>query len=95
MEIRKVLLGSTLTLGVIAGGVMAAQGPPPPNVDPRVHPNLANAQRACDQAFNYLQVAKRANQYDMHGHATHAEQLLQEASREIKLAALEANRRGR
>jgi hypothetical protein len=95
MDIRKMLLASTLTVGVVAGGVLAAQGPPPPNVDPRAHPNLANAQQACDQAYNYLKNAQNANEYDMQGHAQRAVQLLQQANREIKLAALQANRKGR
>jgi hypothetical protein len=93
MNVRKMVVGSTLAAGLVASGLMIAQEAP--NVDARLHPNLANAQRACDQAYGYLKAAQRANEWDMHGHATRAEQLLQEANREIKAAALEANRKGR
>ena len=91
MNVRKILLGTTLGAGLFASGMLIGQGAP--NVDPRLHPNLANAQRACDQAFDYVRRAQGANEWDMHGHATRAEQLLGEAREEIKQAALQANRR--
>lgn len=91
MNVTKLLCGGTLAIGLVAGGYMIGQGAPPPNVDPNRHPNLAEAQRACDHAYEKLQQARAANDYDMQGHAKHAEQLLLDASREIKLAALAAN----
>jgi len=91
MNVRKLLFGGTLAIGLVAGGYMIGQGPPPPNVDPNRHPNLYEAQRACDHAYQKLQDARRANDYDMQGHGKRAEQLLTDASREIKLAALTAN----
>jgi hypothetical protein len=93
MNVRKLLCGGTLAAGLVAGGYMIGQEGPPPDVDPNLHPNLAEAQRACDHAYEKLQEARRINEYDMRGHARRAEQLLIDASREIKLAALTANRR--
>jgi hypothetical protein len=93
MNVRKFVFGSILVIGLVAGGYMIGQGPPPPNVDPNRHPNLAEAQRACDHAYEKLRDAQQANDYDMQGHAKRAEHLLTDASREIKLAALTANNR--
>jgi hypothetical protein len=91
MDLRRLLFGGALAIGLVAGGYVIGQGPPPPNVDPNRHPNLAEAQRACDHAYQKLRAAQSANEYDMQGHAKRAEQLLTDASREIKLAALTAN----
>ena len=90
MNLRKILLGSTLGAGLFASGVLIGQSP---NVDPRLHPHLAAAQRACDQAYAEVRAAQQANEWDMHGHATRAVQLLGDAREEIKQAALQANRR--
>jgi hypothetical protein len=59
----------------------------------RRHPNLAQAEQLTHQADGYLRAAQRANHWDLHGHAQHAEQLLQEADREIWEAARDADRR--
>lgn len=71
-----------------------AQGPPERNIDPHRHPILADAQRLCDQAYNRISDAQRANEWDMKGHAAKAKALLEEASRELKAAALADNRHG-
>jgi len=68
---------------------------PAVNIDPRRHPNLAEAQRLMAKANQAIMVAQHDNRYDMHGHATRARQLLAEASQELKAAAEEANRGGR
>lgn len=39
------------------------------NVSPRMHPNLAAAQRLNRQAFNRIVAAQKANEWDMEGHA--------------------------
>lgn len=91
MNVRKILVGSALGAGLFASGMLVGQGAP--NVDPRLHPNLANAQHACDQAIDFIKRAQSANEWDMHGRATHAEQLLEQAREEIKQAAMQANRR--
>ncbi len=56
------------------------------------HPNLAAAQRLCEQAWNRIVDAQKANEWDLGGHAQKAKDLLDEANRELKLAAEAANR---
>jgi len=89
---RKWVLGSLLGLGLIAGGVTIAQGPPERNINPGRHPNLAAAQRLVDQAYNRIVAAQQANEWDMDGHAQRAKELLDQANRELKAAAEAANR---
>jgi hypothetical protein len=91
MKNRKFLFGSLLALSMVAGGVIVAQGPME-NVGRR-HPNLMEAQRLIGAAFDKLVAAQQANEFDMDGHAAKAKELLDQASREIKLAAETANRR--
>lgn len=92
MNIRRVLLGSALGLGLIAGGVAIAQHPPAENVNPNRHPNIAVAQRLTEQAYNKITAAQQANEWDMQGHAAHAKDLLDQANRELKAAAEAANK---
>jgi len=76
-------------------GSSIAQGPPEHDIDPHRHPILADAQRLCDQAFNRVSEAQKANDWDMKGHAARAKALLEQASHELKQAALADNRHGR
>ena len=92
MNNRKVVLGSVLGLGLIAGGIIAAQAPPAENIDAARHPHLAASQHHIREAFNEIGEAQRANDWDMDGHAAHARDLLDQASRELKAAAEDANR---
>lgn len=87
---RKLVFGSLLGLGLIAGGVTIAQGPPPENVGRR-HPNIMAAQRLVDQAYSRIVAAQQANEWDMDGHAQRAKELLDQANRELKAAAIAAN----
>ena len=89
MNARKVFLSSALVLGLVACGVTTAQRV---NVDPNRHPNLAAAQALIDQAYERINAAQHANEFDMGGHAARAKDLLMQANREIKLAARAANR---
>jgi hypothetical protein len=93
MNIRKVALGSVVGLGLITGGIVVAQAPPAENIDPARHPHLAASQHHIREAFNEVSEAQRANDWDMDGHAEHARQLLDQAARELKLAAEAANHR--
>ncbi|MGO9437537.1 MAG: hypothetical protein ACLPH3_13580 [Terracidiphilus sp.] len=87
MTLRKLTIGSALTLALVAGGVTVAQ-----NVNPHRHPNLAAAQRLIDQAMGRIDAAQQANEFDMGGHAAKAKDLLARANEEIKAAAIDANR---
>ena len=98
--LKNALLGGMLSVGLLFGGLLYAQGggqtggmkPPAENVSGKRHPNLAAAQRLCDQAFEKLQAAQQANEFDMDGHAQHAKELLDQASKELKQAAMAANK---
>ncbi|MGB8888302.1 MAG: hypothetical protein WCC87_16355 [Candidatus Korobacteraceae bacterium] len=84
----KLLLGAFL----LCAGVMIAQKPVQ-NVNPHRHPNLAAAQRLTEQAYQKMVAAQQANEYDMNGHAKQAEELLQQANQQLKLAAEAANQK--
>lgn len=65
------------------------------DIDAHRHPMLADAQRLCDQAYNRVSDAQKANDWDMKGHAAKAKALLEQASRELKMAAMADNRHDR
>ena len=74
---------------LLIGGIAIAQ--PKKNVSGARHPNIAAAQRFCQQAWERIGAAQEANEWDMQGHAKKAKQFLDEASKELKLAAEAAN----
>jgi F0F1-type ATP synthase membrane subunit b/b' len=80
------VLGSLLAIGAVA----IAQ--PKTNVSAGRHPNIAAAQRLCQQAFNKITAAQEANEWDMQGHAKKAKELLDEANKELRQAATAANK---
>ena len=84
MTRSKLVLSSVLGLATLAGGVLIAQGPR--------HPNLRAAQDLINQAYDRITAAQQANEWDMGGHAAKAKALLEDAKREIRLAAEAANR---
>jgi hypothetical protein len=94
MTIRKMAVSGIVAATLLWGGILLAQKPER-DVSPRRHPNLAAAQRFCDQAFQKVTAAQEANEFDMNGHAAKAKELLDQASRELKLAAEAANKNGK
>src|ERR1035441_72345 len=76
---------------LLVGGLALAQMPKE-NVSGGPHPNLAAAQRLIQQACRRIVAAQEANEFDMQGHAQKAKGLLDEANKELKLAAGSANR---
>ncbi|MGA7241999.1 MAG: hypothetical protein WBX19_02400 [Terracidiphilus sp.] len=88
---RKWIVGGLMSLSIATAGITIAQGPPERNVNPARHPNIAAAQRLCDQAYNKISAAQEANEWDMDGHAQKAKELLDQANRELKAAAEAAN----
>ena len=82
---------SLIVLGValLCGGYLF--GEKPERDIGRHHPNLAAAQRFCAQAFEKINQAQAANEWDMNGHAQKAKELLDQASHELKEAAEVAN----
>lgn len=93
MRKRNLALGSILGMGLLAGGIVIAQNPPAPDIDPQRHPHLASAQRHILEAFDSLSHAQQANDFDLDGHAAHAKELLDQASHEVKEAARASNHR--
>ncbi len=90
MSIRNIFAGTILSAALLFGGAALAQKPVR-DISSKRHPNLAAAQRLCDQAFNKIVAAQQANEFDMDGHAQKAKDLLDQANRELKQAAEAAN----
>jgi len=92
MPKKNVFLGIMVSIGLLFASLVYAQmKPPAENISGKRHPNLAAAQRLCDQAFQKVSAAQQANEFDMDGHAAKAKDLLDQASRELKEAARAAN----
>jgi hypothetical protein len=88
---RQWVAASIMGLSLVTAGFTIAQGAPERNVSGARHPNIAAAQRLCDQAYNKISAAQQANERDMDGHAQKARELLDQANRELKAAAEPAN----
>jgi F0F1-type ATP synthase membrane subunit b/b' len=88
---KKKIQGFTaILIAVLFCGVSLAQEPVV-NIDKKIHPNLAEAQRLVAEANHYVAEAQKDNRYDMKGHAEKARQLLVQANLELKAAAEAAN----
>jgi prophage antirepressor-like protein len=83
-------LSAGLGMAVVAGSALAKD--PVVNTSAKKHPNLNAAQKLAEQAFEKLEAAQKANEYDMDGHAQKAKDALKLANDEIKLAAEAANK---
>jgi hypothetical protein len=83
-----------LVMGVLVGGA-AALARPVTNISPQRHPNLAAAQQLSAQAWEKVEAAQAANEWDLGGHAKKAKELLDQVNVELKLAAETANAKGR
>jgi hypothetical protein len=96
MRQKNAFLGSLMAIGLLFGSLAYAQNngtkPPPENISGKKHPNLAAAQRHLDMAFEKIQAAQSANEWDLAGHAAKAKELIDQADRELKLAAETANK---
>ena len=75
----------------LAAFSIAGAARPADNVSAHKHPNIAAAQRLSTQAFEKIVAAQKANEFDLGGHAQKAKDLLDQANRELKLAAETAN----
>ena len=94
MSMKRVLSGSMLSMALLFGSLVYGQGmkPPAEDISGKKHPNLAAAQRHLDMAFEKIQAAQQANEWDLAGHAAKAKELIDQASRELKQAAEASNR---
>jgi hypothetical protein len=91
---RKTFLTTLLSSVLLPEGAALAQRPKE-NVSAARHPNLAAAQRLSEQAWQRIVAAQEANEWDMQGHAQKAKNLLDEANKELKLAAEAANHKAK
>lgn len=89
---RKHTFAAILAFALLIGGYAVAQPAPRRDIS-RLHPNLAAAQRLIGQAFAKITAAQGANEFDLGGHAEKAKGLLDEADKELKLAAEASNRK--
>ena len=89
---KSIVLRVMLVLALLCVGILFAADRPADNIDAQRHPNLAEAQRLTNRAYDKLVEAQGANQFDMSGHAQKAKDLLVEASHEMKAAAMAANK---
>ena len=87
---KKALAFPAILVAALFCGVTLAQDPVV-DIDPRLHPNLVQAQRSVVEANRFIAEAQKDNHYDMKGHAEKARALLVEVNRELKLAAEAAN----
>jgi hypothetical protein len=86
MKVRNIVFGAVAGAALLTSGFLAGQ-----DVSAHRHPNLAAAQRLIDQAYAKISDAQGANEFDMDGHAAKAKDHLEQANREIKLAAEASN----
>jgi hypothetical protein len=87
MKVRNIVFGAVAGAALLTSGFLAGQE----DVSWRRHPNLAAAQHLIDQAYAKISDAQGANEWDMDGHAQKAKNHLNDANREIKMAAEAAN----
>jgi len=90
MITRAVRLFTAISCALLLSGAVLAQEPVV-DIDKKIHPNLAEAQRLVVGANNAVATAQRENKYDMKGHAEKARELLAQANQELKAAAEAAN----
>jgi hypothetical protein len=94
MKLKRIFLCGLVSATLFGGGILLAQKPER-DINPHHHPNLAAAQRLCDEAFRKVTAAQEANEWDMNGHAAKAKELLDQVNHELKLAAEAANKNGK
>lgn len=80
-----------LTMVIFACDLAGADAPVR-DISAKRHPNLAAAQRLSHQAWEKINEAQHANEWDLGGHAQKAKELLDQVNIELKEAAEAANR---
>ena len=82
---KNFLLQALFVLALLCAGILIAQTPVQ-NINAQRNPNLAQAQKLCNDAYQWAVKAQQANKYDMQGHAQKAKQLLVQAAQELAIA---------
>ncbi len=81
----------TAVFSVLAFCLILTAQEPVQDIDAKIHPNLASAQKHVVEANAAILDAQKDNHYDMKGHAEKARQLLVQVNNELKAAAEAAN----
>jgi hypothetical protein len=90
---KKLIAACFISTALIGGGLALAKDEKPKvNTSENKHVHLHAAQEAIDKAWVAIGEAQKANDFDMEGHAAKAKDLLEQANKEIKLAAEAANK---
>ena len=89
---KKLYIAAAACIAVATPLGLALAKDPVQNVSAKKHPNIAAAQKLTEQAFEKIEAAQKANEYDLDGHAQKAKDALKLAADELKLAAEAANK---
>jgi hypothetical protein len=92
MITNKLKFALIVTAMLFCGATLAQE--PVVDIDAKLHPNLAEAQRHVVEANRLVATAQKDNKDDMQGHAEKARDLLVQVNKELKLAAEAANAAG-
>ena len=88
MKMKQVLIYGVCGATLFAGGVAVGQE----NINPRVHPHLAEAQKLISSAEGQIDAAQAVWKDKLGDHAQRAKQLLQQADGELRQAATYSNK---
>jgi hypothetical protein len=88
MNVKQILIYGVCSATLFAGGVAVGQQ----NVNPKIHPALAEAQRLIGSAEGKIDEAQAAWHDKLGGHAQRAKELLKQADGELTQAAVYANK---
>jgi hypothetical protein len=88
---KRLILTVLVALTLAGVGTVYAYQAPKVNVGKK-HPNIEAAQKLCLDAWARITAAQKANEFDLGGHAQKAKELLDQANKELKLAAEVANK---
>jgi hypothetical protein len=88
MKIKQILIYGACGAALFASGVAVGQQ----DINPRVHPHLAEAQKLISSAEGQIDQAQAAWKDKLGGHALRAKELLVQADGELKQAAEYANK---
>ncbi len=89
MNTKRVIVGGLVLSIAISGRMLGAQDAQSPvvNIDPNRHGNLASAQGEIVDAYQRIEMAQRANDAQLGGHAQKAKDFLTQADAELRQAA--------
>ncbi len=88
MAMKRSFLVAAASVGVFAVGVAVGQQ----DINPKIHPHLAEAQHLISSAEGQVDQAQAAWGDKLGGHAAKAKDLLRQADEELKQAAIYANK---